>query len=235
MKSKNDCQVLAIGIDAAEPTLIREMINSKELPTLERLLTEGKWLRVESPANIGSGSVWPTFITGHEPSTHSVYGEWAWHPETMSLSRYTGRHLKAFWNDLSSDGIKVGILDVPFAPFTPLTEGFQLSEWGPHDLLEGQLQVTPENIAELVDSVKSHPLLTDRLDTGGPHDSNGLKKLSSECLDGVKLRGELARRLISETNPHVAIVVFSEIHHTGHYLWHTQAPDHEVYKYNGFQ
>ena len=234
MKSKSDCQVLAIGIDAAEPALIREMIENKQLPALESVLAEGKWLRVESPANIGSGAVWPTFITGHEPSKHSVYGEWVWHPEAMGLSRYTGRHLKAFWEDLDAAGVKVGIFDVPFAPFKTLAKGFQLSEWGPHDLLEGLFQVTPEPIAALVDELEAHPLLNDRLDTGGPQDYKGTRKLSSQCLGGVKLRGELARRLMSKADPHVAIVVFTEIHHTGHYLWHTQAPDHAVYKSNGF-
>src|SRR4030095_14870755 len=155
MKSNSDCQVLAIGIDAAEPALIREMIENKQLPALESVLAGGKWLRVESPANIGSGAVWPTFITGQEPSKHSVYGEWVWHPETMGLSRYSGRHLKAFWEDLDAAGVKVGIFDVPFAPFKTLTQGFQLSEWGPHDLLEGALQVTPEPIAALVDELEA--------------------------------------------------------------------------------
>jgi predicted AlkP superfamily phosphohydrolase/phosphomutase len=142
--------------------------------------------------------------------------------------------LRAFWEDLEAAGLRVGTFDVPFAPFKPLTQGFQLSEWGAHDLLEGRLQVTPQPIAALVDELEAHPLLNDRLDTGGPHDYDGLKRLSSQCLAGVKLRGKLAQRLISKVNPHVAIIVFTELHHTGHYLWHTQAPDHAVYKSNGF-
>jgi len=235
MSFNNDGHVLAIGIDAGEPTLIREMIEGKQLPALAGLLSEGKWLRVESPAHIGSGSVWPTFITGEEPSKHGVYGEWVWHSDTMGLSRYTGRHLKAFWEDLTADGTRVGVFDVPFAPFSSFTHGFQLSEWGPHDLLEGHLQIAPEGIAGSVREEETHPLLRDRLDTGGPRDYNGLKRLSSGCLHGVKLRGEMARRLITQTNPQLAIIVFTEIHHSAHYLWHTLAGDHSVYQNNGFK
>ena len=82
-----------VGIDAAEPALIDQLITQGKMPALKSLLGEGRWLRVKSPAHIGSGSVWPTFITGEEPASHGVYGEWGWQPEIMSLRRYNGRHL----------------------------------------------------------------------------------------------------------------------------------------------
>ncbi|MEP6706908.1 MAG: alkaline phosphatase family protein [Pyrinomonadaceae bacterium] len=74
MSRPNGGRVLAIGLDAREPALIRRMIAQDEMPTLRSLLAEGRWMRVQSPAHIGSGSVWPTFMTGKEPSAHGVYG-----------------------------------------------------------------------------------------------------------------------------------------------------------------
>jgi predicted AlkP superfamily phosphohydrolase/phosphomutase len=230
MNLNRDSRVLAIGIDAAEPTFIRKLIDDNQLPTFKSLLSSGRWLTVESPANIGSGSVWPTFITGQEPTGHGVYGEWSWRPETMDLSRYNGRNLKPFWNDLIDKGKRVGVIDVPFAPFTGFKDGFELSEWGPHDLLEGHLQFAPAKIADTVTKqFPSHPLIQDRLDTGGPRDYEGLENLSKGCLYGVKLRGKLVRQLVADTDPHFIGVVFTEIHHSGHYMWHTLGTEHPVY------
>ena len=125
--SFSEARVLAIGLDAAEPTLIRELIEQGEMPALKALLEQGKWLRVESPASVGSGSVWPTFITGEDPSLHGVYGEWCWRPATMSLERYRGDDLIPFWKRLVDNGLTVGILDVPFAPLVGVAEGFEIS------------------------------------------------------------------------------------------------------------
>jgi predicted AlkP superfamily phosphohydrolase/phosphomutase len=230
MTFNSDSRVLAIGIDAAEPTFIRKLIDEDQLPTSKALLAEGRWLTVESPANIGSGSVWPTFITGEQPSGHGVYGEWAWQPETMGLRRYTGRHLKLFWNELIEKGMRVGVIDVPFAPFTGFTDGFELSEWGPHDFLEGRMQIAPAKVAETVaKQYPSHPLHLDRLDTRGPADYDGLRALTTGCLYGVRLGGDLTRRLVAQTDPHLTVVVFTEIHHSAHYMWHTLGTDHAVY------
>ena len=131
MSRHNGGRVLAIGLDATEPALIRRLIGQDEMPALKSLLAEGRWMRVQSPAHIGSGTVWPTFMTGKEPSAHGVYGEWCWQPETMSLFRFDGRNLKPFWKTLSEKGISVGVLDPPFARFVGVTEGFEIIDWGP--------------------------------------------------------------------------------------------------------
>ncbi len=230
MSSNRPAQVLAIGIDAAEPTLVRELIEAGEMPVLKSLLACGKWLRVKSPAHIGSGSVWPTFITGEEPASHGVYGEWCWRPKAMNLERYGGSGLNPFWQSLAENGVKVGILDIPFAPLVGLKEGFEVSEWGPHDLLKGQLEFSPPEIAGIMtNQTEPHPLASDRLDADGPNDYERLQKLSAGCLEGVKRRGSLAEKLIDFARPRLALINFPEIHHSGHYLWHENAPNHELY------
>src|ERR671912_634697 len=124
-------RVLAVGIDAAEPAFVRELIERGEMPVLKGLLGRGAWLRVESGARVGSGSVWPTFVTGTDAAEHGIYGEWGWRPETMSLGRYSGEGLRPFWETLAAgaDGLLVGVLDVPFGPLVGLTRGFEISEW----------------------------------------------------------------------------------------------------------
>jgi len=234
MNTSNGPRVLAFALDAAEPTLIRRMIEQDEMPTLKALLSEGRWMSVKSPAHIGSGSVWPSFLTGGDPMAHGVYGEWCWEPDQMGVRRITGRQLTPFWKKLAENGTTVGVFDVPFMPLVGLSKGFEVSEWGPHDLLNGRVSAAPERVANLVSNQIAHPLSYDRLDAGGPDDYENLKRLASASLDGIKLRGSLAHRLLAETHPDLSMIGFTEIHHAAHFLWHTVEPEHEVYATHGF-
>lgn len=229
MSTSNGSRVLAIGIDAAEPTFVRQLIEQNEMPALKSLLAEGKWLCVRSPSHIGSGAVWPTFITGEEPTAHGIYSEWRWRPEAMTLSRYNGRHLTPFWKPLAEQGVSVGVFDVPFALPVGLTQGFEVSDWWAHDSTGAGLQAGPGQIPSVVRQSPSHPLSANRFVNTTPDNHSNLNELASACIEGARLRGMLAQRLIRETNPQLSLFVFPEIHHAGHQLWHTIAPNHRIY------
>lgn len=233
MNTKKRSSVLAVGIDAAESTLVRQMIDRDELPALRSLLGSGRWLEVESPSTIGSGTVWPTFLTGEEPETHGIYSEWKWLPQTMSLRRYEGHHLTPFWKALAADGVSVGVLDVPFAPPVGITEGFEVCEWWAHDSTGAGLRAGPERVRSLVREAPAHPLSTNRFVASTPESKSNLQDLAAACGEGARMRGVLAQRLIAETSPQVSVVVFPELHHAAHQLWHTVAPEHRIY--NGLQ
>lgn len=229
MPTNRNSSVLAIGIDAAESTLVRRMIEQNELPALRSLLAEGKWLEVRSPSLIGSGTVWPTFLTGEEPSSHGIYSEWKWLPETMNLRRYQGHHLTPFWKSLAERGISVGVFDVPFAPPVGIERGFEVCEWWAHDSTAAGLRAGPQEIFSLVQESPAHPLSSNRFVTATPDSKNNIEELADACSAGARLRGSLAQRLIRETNPQLSVLVFPEIHHAGHQLWHTVACEHPIY------
>lgn len=229
MSAGKDSRVLAIGIDAAESTLVRKLIDESEMPALKALLDDGQWLRVHSPAPIGSGTVWPTFITGAEPTTHGMYSEWIWKPDVMSLSRYHGRHLRPFWKEQIPADLRIGIFDVPFAQPVGLSEGFEVCEWWAHDSTGAGLQAGPKHILPLLQNFPAHSLSANRFVNTTPNSQSDLAALSAACVDGVRLRGALAQMLIKETSPRMLLMVFPEIHHAGHQMWHTVDPDHRIY------
>jgi len=229
MNTSNGSRVLAIGIDAAEATFVRQLIEQNELPALKSLLEGGQWLRVQSPAPIGSGAVWPTFMTGEEPTVHGVYSEWSWRPETMSLSRYHGRHLTPFWKTLAQRDIPIGIFDVPFALPLGMSRGFEVCEWWAHDSTGAGLQAGPDEILSLVKQSPAHPLSANRFVNTAPDSQSNLKELTDASIEGVHRRGALAQRLIRETVPQLSLMVFPEIHHASHQMWHTIDPDHQIY------
>ncbi len=223
-------KVMAIGIDAAESTLVREMIEQNELPSLRSLLDEGRWLEVRSPSPIGSGTVWPTFLTGEDPAAHGIYSEWKWLPDTMSLRRYEGHHLTPFWKSLAEGGVSVGVFDVPFAPPVGITRGFEVCEWWAHDSTATGLQAGPDRIRSLLNEPPPNPVTANRFPATTPDSKSNLKELSDACTEGAGLRGALVQRLIEDTKPQLSLVVFPEIHHAGHQLWHTVASRHPFYK-----
>jgi predicted AlkP superfamily phosphohydrolase/phosphomutase len=228
MSTSNGSTVLAIGIDAAEGTFVKQLIEHDEMPALKGLLDHGKWLRVQSPAHIGSGAVWPTFSTGEEPTSHGVYSEWRWRPETMSLSRYDGRHLTPFWKPLAQS-TPLGVFDVPFALPVGVSKGFEVCEWWAHDSTGTGLQGGPAEILSLVKSSPAHPLSANRFVNTTPNSKSDLTALIAACIEGVRLRGALARTLIKQTSPRLSLMVFPEIHHASHLMWHTVDPHHRIY------
>ncbi len=226
-------KVLAIGLDAAAPAFVLQLIEQGQMPNLQKLLSNGRWMRVQSTAHVGSGSVWPTFMTGHDATVHGVYGEWVWQPDKMDLTRYSGNDLPPFWKDFESKQLKVGILDLPFMPMVGLSGGFEISEWGPHDVVEGKTVAGPRAVEQILATHPRYPAGFGAT-ISGPDDYQNLQKLAEACVEGARLRGELARNLISETNPDFCLIVFPETHRAGHYLWHTAEPDHSLYRENGF-
>lgn len=236
MTSAGGPRVLAIGIDAAEATLVRQFIDQGELPALGSLLKDSRWLRVESPAHIGSGAVWPTFMTGVDPTLHGMYSEWSWMPDEMGLTRYHGRHLTPFWKSLAQQNIRLGIFDVPFALPVGVSSGFEVCEWWAHDATGAGLQAGPNEILSRVKQAPAHPLSANRFVDTTPDNLTNLKELTTACVEGARLRGNLATQLISEMKPQLSLLVFPEIHHASHQMWHTAQPQHQFYngrKLNG--
>lgn len=233
MAHTNGRRVLALAVDAAEPTFVHQLIERNQMPALKSLANSGKWLRVKSPAGVGSASVWPTFISGQTPDVHGVYGEWLWDPATMSLNRYHSNHVTPFWKDLVERGVSVGIMEVPFMPLIGVANGFEISEWGPHDIVDIQTTIAPNSIANIVERYSPHPLQT-HIEISGPHDHRGLEQVGDACLRGITARGNLARALLAETRPQLAVIGFSEIHHSAHYLWHKVEPSHPAYQPRAF-
>jgi predicted AlkP superfamily phosphohydrolase/phosphomutase len=219
--------VLAVGIDAAEPTLVLDLIERGRLPALARLREEGSWASVHSPAHIGSGAVWPTFMTGEPPERHGVYGDFNWLPQSMSLVKPLADRLHPFWAPLEDEGLTVGVLDVEFAPHVGLSRGFEVTEWAAHYSMQGRTAISPPEIASAVH--RDHPFSSGRFEPGG-EDRVDPEVLASGCIEGAVRRGELAERLLERTRPDLAVIVFVEAHRAAEDLWHTVEPDHPLYE-----
>jgi predicted AlkP superfamily phosphohydrolase/phosphomutase len=220
-------RVLALGIDAAEPSLVRRLLGDGDLPSLAALLDHGVWRRVRSPADLGSGAVWPTFTTGQSPLQHHVHSTWAWDAGAMRARPVTIDHLVPFWKGLADAGHPVCVLDVPFTRPLALRAGVEVSEWGPHDRVRGQTEVWPASMRDVVVTAGGrHPYATARGRRWATDDEDEQARFIEQSLLGVRQRGALARELLRRVAPRLLVLGFTEIHRASHLLWHTVDPDH---------
>ena len=215
-------RVLAIGLDAADSKLIRALIDQGEMPVLGSLLADGRWIDIDSTADIGSSSVWPTFTTGEDPQDHGIYSEWCWDQRSMGLRPLSGQHLIPFWKPLSDEGRTVGVLGVPFMPLIGLRSGFEIGERAPFVSTNGGRPLISEAAARQAMSHGTIKVYT-------PNDTQNLQRLAEDSLTGLRLRGTLAEQLIRKTQPDVSIVVFTETHEISHCLWQTVEPEHTLF------
>jgi predicted AlkP superfamily phosphohydrolase/phosphomutase len=210
-------QAIAIGIDAAEPSLLRSMMDAGHMPALKRLADENGWSCVSSPSDIGSGAVWPSFVTGLPATEHGVYSHRPWHPEEMRLAPVDVSHLHPFWTKAPFDGKRVIVLDVPFLPpGSPL----EILEWGTHDRILPGPSITP-SLQRHVEAVGKHPYSRRPTMEWLPMDDRGRGSLVRLSKLGLRQHGELMARLIEEEAPDVLIGVFSEFHRSSHTMWDT--------------
>jgi predicted AlkP superfamily phosphohydrolase/phosphomutase len=168
-------------------------------------------------------------MTGQTPEEHGIYNEWMWDPATMTVRRPDSTELNPFWAGLAASGMRVGILDVPFAPLVGLSQGFEIVEWGAHDRMTGRLQFGPAEVGATIDAHPRHPYRGHAPRSEDPADLAAVTELAMTAVRGIEMRGALARDLVRTHRPQFVCVVFTEIHDAGHHLWHTVEPGAALY------
>jgi predicted AlkP superfamily phosphohydrolase/phosphomutase len=222
-------RVLAIAIDAAEASFVKRLIAEGSLPVMGALAAEGEWRSVDAYGHLGAGTIWPTFITGRGPEFHGVNADMQWHPQRMEMAKPD--RSRPLW---ARNGARprVGTLDVPYMMPTGSADAFEVCAWGPQWFRENAVTAHPTAAATAVNALGSYPPIGEALGPPpAPTDIGALERLCGRSVAGIRLRAELACRLVQEVRPDLAIVVFPEVHNAGHALWHTVEPSHRLYRH----
>jgi predicted AlkP superfamily phosphohydrolase/phosphomutase len=216
-------KILAVVIDACEPALLHPMIERGQLPHLSKIADQGTISTTDSYAEIGSGSVWPTFIHGTHPAQHGIYAEWMWSPAHMSVHRWGDAATPTFWSGLQNEGRPVGLLDVPFAPRLEQSDGFSISEWGAHDVLAGERFISPASVEDVVAATEAHPFGANPPTVTKEGDDDAFRAVLNAARDGITARAKLGAHLLERVQPDLALLCFPEFHHVAHYCWDEEA------------
>jgi hypothetical protein len=184
-------RVVVVGIDGADWHIINPLIVQGRLTAFARLKAEGATGDLESMEPSSSPSLWTTVATGVTPERHGIHGfvvpaarsggpgtaaepgedvHAADRQQDIQPVTSTMRRAPAFWNILSSQGLRVGVVGwLVTWPAEPV-DGFMVSSYLPYIYnwstgrpLKGTIvggiphQTFPETLIEQIDALKVKP------------------------------------------------------------------------------
>jgi predicted AlkP superfamily phosphohydrolase/phosphomutase len=209
-------RIAMIGLDAADLSLIRSQ--SSTLPNLRRVLASGPVHTLRSPADLLTGSVWPTFYTATAPGEHGIYHHLQWDAASMRLRRVAADWIdcEPFWSELDRRGRRVIAIDVPLLFPTHLRRGIEVLNWGSHDTL-GPFACNPRSLeGEIRRRFGRHPMGCE-IPVG--KSAAELTQIRDALVRGARRKGALVRSLLDREPFDFFIAVFGETHRGGHILW----------------
>ena len=205
-----------IGLDAADLGSIRSW--ASRLPNLSRVLASGSLHTLRSPADVLTGSVWPTFYTATSPGDHGIYHHLQWDAASMRLRRVTSDWLdcEPFWSELARRGRRVVAIDVPLLFPARSPRGVEVLNWGSHDTL-GPFACRPRSLeGEIRRRFGAHPMGCE-IPVG--KSAAELREIRDALVRGARLKGRLVRFLLDREPFDFFIAAFGETHRGGHILW----------------
>lgn len=223
-------KIFVIGIDAANPALLRRWAEEGVLPNLRSLMARGLVGATRSVEGFFIGSTWPSFYTGLTPARHGFHYFIQLKPGTYNLYRPSDEGIVArdpFWTHLSRAGRRVAILDVPLSRIDPSINGIQVVEWGGHDSVYGFQASSPELVERIKSRCGEYP---QGASCDGAHRTTADYRAFTEVLlEGARLKAELTKHFLSHGGWDFFMQVFTESHCAGHQCWHLHDNTHPAH------
>ncbi len=207
-----------IGLDSAEPRLVERWMQDGSLPNLRRLRERGAYTRLESPAGWLTGSPWPTFHTGTDPSEHGFSEIYLWRADLMAQVGASPEWLPLvpFWRDLSRRGPRIVTLDVPMGYGAKPFHGIEVSGWATHDRLAKPSSHPPEMLSWVRREFGRAPMQRTVTDSQQADDLLGVR---DRLVHSTQRCADLAVALLRREPWDLFLWVLGETHRGGHQLW----------------
>jgi predicted AlkP superfamily phosphohydrolase/phosphomutase len=222
MKLNNSSQpkgrkVIAIALDAAEPSLIEKWTAEGYLKNLAELSSKGSYCRLSSSADWLVGSPWPTFYTGTNPDKHGIYHYLQWRSDKMDYERPNQNWIPAvpFWRQLG-DNYRVIAVDIPLTFPPDHFNGIEISGWASHDRIFPPFSYPQEKIKWVIKKFGSPPISDE---VGGLQEIKDLLKVKEELINANEKETELVTSLIKNENWDLFLCCFTSPHRGGHKFW----------------
>ncbi len=221
---------MVIGLDAADPDLVRRWIQAGQLPHLEALAARGKFGRLSSPAWMSTGPVWPSFFAGTSPARHGRFFFRQLENGTYRIVKKRADEIEAtpFWEQIEKTGKRVAVLDVPKTYPRRDCHVIQLVGWGVHSAAWETASHPQHLLAEVHQLFGSHPV--QNCDDVNMTAAKHYESFVADLISGISQKCELALWLYKREEWDLFVNVFSEAHCAGHMLWHvhdTGHPEHD--------
>ncbi|WP_250125018.1 alkaline phosphatase family protein [Chroococcidiopsis sp. CCMEE 29] len=220
--------VIAIGLDAADPSLLETWMSQGHLKNLRRLRAQGAYTRLNNLDYYRAETPLTTFLTGCLPEKT---GYWA--PVKLLEGTYDIEEIEAY--DFTEyppfyalgDDYRVAVFDMPHSTLSEQVNGVQVLAWGAHAPLTPSHSRPTQLLQELISQHGEHPALNK--DYANCLNLTDLAKLQKALETGISRRSAICQDLLQREPWDLFLTLFGETHSAAHYLWHLSQPDHPLY------
>ena len=212
-------RVLAIALDAAEPSLIERWMADGSLPALQALRSRGAYGQLASTSEWMTGSSWPTFYTGQNPAQHGFYNYLVWNPQKMIAEPPTAERLplQPFWRSFKSDSSpRAIILDIPLTYSPTPFNGKEITSFATHDTLTHMAGYPPEFVSSVRARIGEQLMSNERY---GTQSRQEFRATRDELIRITNIVGNFCLELIGLESWDLFFASFATIHRAGHRLW----------------
>ncbi len=218
-----------IGLDGADSGLVGRCIANGSAPNLAALQARGRTKRLSAPAGLTDDAIWACFQYGVGVGEHGRYNNIMRQEDgRFGQSHLAEATLPTFWDELSSNGFKVAIFDVPKCHPPRPTNGIHLADWLVHGRYSDKPQSYPKSLADEI------------LDRYGPAacscDCRHPPAEEAKVRESVDtLRNCVARKLsaglhyLTDDFWDLFVIGFKDIHCCCHGFWDLMDPGHPAY------
>jgi len=213
----SDNRVLVIGLDAATLELARPWCEEGYLPNLKAFIDHGASGPLRAPLPVQSPASWSTFATGTNPGKHGILNFAQLPADSYRAFFANASHRRGglFWEMAGEEGVRVGIVNLPFTyPPRPcngfiisgmLSPGLDRRIASPQEVFEDLMEASPDYVID-VNIVRSE------------HDSVRHEFLD-RALAAVEARTKAAVGLYRKFRPQLYCAVFTAADRVSHYFW----------------
>ncbi len=216
-------KVLVIGLDGVTFDLLGPWIQAGELPSLQKLLSQGAAGTLRTTLPPISSSSWSSFLTGVNPGKHGLVDFVYPGADSykVSMINAASRRTRALWNWLNDAGYKVGLLGIPTTYPTEPVDGFMISGFlapGPESEWAYPAELKQELRAELGEFLLSPD---ERY-----RSSRWLDRFLDDLTASVENRTQAALYLMRNKPWDLFAVVYWDTDMVQHETWRLLDPDH---------
>lgn len=219
-------KLLVLGIDAANPDLLRRWGADGTMPHLGALMARGLVGETRSLEGFLVGATWPSLYTGVTPARHGWHYTVQLKPGTYEYHHPRVEH-EPFWSALSRAGKRLAILDVPLTELDPNINGMQLVDWSGIEALSAFSSSPPEMRDEVTAQWGAYPLKHSC--DGQRRSLHDFRALIDDLVHGIEIRAELTAHFLAKGGWDLLMQVFTESHCAGHQTWHLHDPEHPAH------